>query len=147
MRTAAQLMRSNNVAYNHKVVFRVVCDSTELGQTVVVTGDSSRLGSWNPLQGVYLMTNVHDFPIWRSEPVPVEQLLIGLSASPCLEYKYVIVDQSKLNGDVGTKDVTSVWEDGFHGNRKVMLTIDQAKTSGDTGLIKLRDTFNRYEQG
>ena len=39
------------------VIFRVVCDSTKLGQTIVVTGSSPRLGAWNPLQGLYLSTS------------------------------------------------------------------------------------------
>ena len=79
MRAAAQRMRHNNAAINLNVVFRVICDSTQLGQTVVVTGDSRRLGSWNPLQGVYLITSAQEFPVWRSEPVPVEHLLAGLT--------------------------------------------------------------------
>lgn len=79
MRAAAQRMRHNNAAINLNVVFRVICDSTQLGQTVVVTGDSRRLGSWNPLQGVYLITSAQEFPVWRSEPVPVEHLLPGLT--------------------------------------------------------------------
>ena len=68
MKAAAARMR-----YSHlSLVFRVVCEQTKLGQAIVVTGSSTRLGSWNPLQGLYLSTNANDFPIWRSEPIPVD---------------------------------------------------------------------------
>ena len=59
---------------------------------------------------------------------------------PCLEYKYVIIDSNlKEKGEV-----RSVWENGFNGNRKVMLTFETA--SKDSGVIKLRDKFNSYEE-
>ena len=111
MKTAAQLMRRSTLS----IIFRVVCDRTKLGQVIVVTGSSRRLGVWNPLQGLYLRTNAKDWPIWRSEPVPVEQISQGLQTPPLLEYKYVIVDQSEPSS------ITSNWED-FQGNRKVLLT-------------------------
>jgi len=74
MKAAAQLMRRSTLS----ITFRVVCDKTKLGQAIVVTGSSRRLGAWNPLQGLYLRTNAKDWPVWRSEPVSVEQVSQGL---------------------------------------------------------------------
>ena len=139
MKAAAHLMRGSRVPSGLCVVFRLVCDSTKLGEAIVVTGDSRRLGAWNPLQGLYLQTNQNDFPVWRSEPVPVEQLAQGMPNPPLLEYKYVIVDQSDPS------DITSRWED-FDGNRKAMLTYEQAKRDRNYGLIKLRDSYNKNEE-
>ena len=72
------------------VVFRVTCSETEFGQVLVVTGQSARLGSWNPLQGLYLSTNEEDFPMWKSEKIMVDELAVGIENLK-LDYKYVIV--------------------------------------------------------
>ena len=98
-----------------------------------MTGDARRLGAWNPLQGLYLRTDKNDWPTWRSDPIPVEQLYAGANNPPMLEYKYVILDLNDRSNP------QSQWE-AFQGNRTVLLS--QTSATKDGGLIKLRDKFN-----
>ncbi|KAL1519753.1 hypothetical protein AB1Y20_023261 [Prymnesium parvum] len=56
---------------------------TRYGDEVRVVGSPPSLGSWNPLHGVRLVTNASLYPVWRCDP-----LLLNESE---VEFKFVIV--------------------------------------------------------
>ena len=108
-------MQNDNVASDWRLAFQVCCDQTHWGEHVVVVGNSPRLGSWRPREGVRLVTDDKCWPNWHStESLSVQELLQGLAESQKLEYKFLIVNPY---------DGQARWEyiEG-NGNRTIMLT-------------------------
>jgi hypothetical protein len=85
-------------------VFKVKCDSTQPGENVVLVGNLSQLGSWNPSLGRTMTTSNTEYPIWSSKVI--------IPTNFKLEYKYVI-----SNGDLFR------WESNAN-NRSFLMTSD-----------------------
>ena len=90
-----------------------------------MTGQSAKLGSWNPHQGLYLSTNEQDFPLWKSDKIPVDELAVGLNNLK-LEYKYVIV--SSNSQEMSYNQDSMKWEE-IEGNRNITLNFDNITSS------------------
>ena len=54
----------------------------------------------------------------------------------------MIIDSAN-SGKMNQEGISSKWE-SFNGNRKIMLTMESAKHN--SGVIKLRDTFDKQEE-
>ena len=105
-------MQNDNDASDWRLAFQVHCDQTQPGEQVVVVGNTPSLGSWEPHQGVKLVTDRTCWPNWHStESLSVRELLQGLTESQKLEYKFLILNQHD-----GER-----WE-SIEGNRKITLT-------------------------
>jgi len=48
------------------VAFEVSCAETNWGDSLVITGASSKLGRWDPFKGIALTTDEKSYPIWRA---------------------------------------------------------------------------------
>mmetsp|Transcript_31310 Transcript_31310/g.73004 ORF Transcript_31310/g.73004 Transcript_31310/m.73004 type:complete len:746 (+) Transcript_31310:60-2297(+) len=71
------------------VHFEVMCDSTELGETVYAVGSATALGAWGIRGGVRLKTSTRTFPVWKSK-TPVY-----LSLECMVDFKFVIISEAK----------------------------------------------------
>ena len=128
-------MQNDNDASDWRLAFQVHCNQTQPGEQVVVVGNTPRLGSWEPHQGVKLVTADEIYPVWHStESLSVRELLQGLTESQKLEYKFLILNQHD-----GER-----WE-SIEGNRKITLTAaitDRSFTK--TQLIN--ESYSQYHE-
>jgi len=75
---------------------------TSFGEKIIVTGNSTKLGEWNPLDGGIPLTTTPDtYPLWTTGPIQYSALV---ASGELLEYKYVRVCQKshvhwETNGD------------------------------------------------
>ena len=76
---------SASVAGGAGVELILKCAETRVGWHVRVVGSPPALGGWDPHKGIALCTSASDFPVWRSQPIPLE----GEA-----EYKFVICDDT-----------------------------------------------------
>ena len=87
------------------VTFVVECNSTKVGDEIVVSGDVEELGNWRESCTVVLRTDPRTFPKWSTT--------VLLRASDCVEYKYAI---RRREGEDPAAPGILVWE-GHMGNR------------------------------
>lgn len=91
------------------VTFMVQCNSTKVGDEIVVSGDVEELGNWRESCAVVLRTCPETFPRWTAT--------VLLRASECIEYKYAI---RRRQGEDPAAPGILVWE-GHMGNRGVKV--------------------------
>jgi hypothetical protein len=87
------------------VTFRVECNTTKVGDEIVLCGDSDELGNWRESCAVVLKTDASSFPKWSTT--------VLLQACECIEYKYAI---RRREGEDPAAPGIVVWE-GHMGNR------------------------------
>jgi hypothetical protein len=87
------------------VTFRVECNTTKVGDEIVLSGDAEELGNWRESCAVVLRTDPSTFPKWSTT--------VLLRACECIEYKYAI---RRREGEDPAAPGIVVWE-GHMGNR------------------------------
>uniref|UniRef100_A0A7S0MER2 CBM20 domain-containing protein n=1 Tax=Cryptomonas curvata TaxID=233186 RepID=A0A7S0MER2_9CRYP len=87
------------------VTFRVECNTTKVGDEIVLSGDAEELGNWRESCAVVMRTDPSTFPKWSTT--------VLLRACECIEYKYAI---RRREGEDPAAPGIVVWE-GHMGNR------------------------------
>ncbi|CAK69990.1 unnamed protein product (macronuclear) [Paramecium tetraurelia] len=97
-----------------QVLFRVVCP-TQLSQTVIIVGNNSALGNWNPLNGFKLSTSPDTYPVWMNEDA------LEVEPNEILEFKIVISDGINFQWEIGANRLIQILSQKM----VVILTFDQ----------------------
>ena len=87
------------------VTFYVECNTTKIGDEIVLSGDAEELGNWRKSCAVVMRTDPSTFPKWSTT--------VLLRAYECIEYKYAI---RRREGEDPAAPGVIVWE-GHMGNR------------------------------
>ena len=101
-----------------RVLFEVRTE-TVFGEVVYIVGSTPQLGAWNPKRGIRMTTNEDTYPIWRCEP-----LLLNEGGEGSCEYKFVVVSS---NDEVR-------WEP-LPNNRRLLLGGDEVQVIADWGSL------------
>ena len=101
-----------------RVLFEVRTE-TVFGESVYIVGSTPQLGAWNPKRGIRMTTNEDTYPIWRCEP-----LLLNEGGEGSCEYKFVVVSP---NDEVR-------WEP-LPNNRRLVLGGDEVQVIADWGSL------------
>ena len=100
-----------------RVSFEVRAETT-FGDTVVIVGDTPQLGGWDPERGIRMSTCEENYPIWRVEP-----LLLNEHSHGDVEFKFVVL------GADGHR-----WEPLPH-NRRLLLGGEEVQVIADWGSL------------
>ena len=101
-----------------RVSFEVRTETT-FGDTVVIAGETPQLGGWEPEQGIRMSTCEENYPIWRVEP-----LLLNEHSKGDVEFKFVVLGA----------DGHQQWEPLPH-NRRLVLGGEEVQVIADWGSL------------
>ena len=92
---------------------------TAFGDTVVIVGETPQLGGWEPERGIRMSTCEENYPIWRVEP-----LLLNEHGHGDVEFKFVVLGA----------DGHQQWEPLPH-NRRLVLGGEEVQVIADWGSL------------
>lgn len=91
---------------------------TTYGDRLFIVGNTETYGSWNPLKGVELTTNIDIYPLWMTDVV-----YFTADEIRHFQYKYIII---RPNGEL-------LWEDGSNRTLINKLHIEHCIYNDNTG--------------